>query len=116
MPTLAAVQSSCASASPDPLDRAQLRVRREPEPGGAADAADLDGVDHLERIAEAVAALRLHLDERHEATAARDEVELSAAEPPVVVENAVAVQAVPARGTDLGLVSRRRRGLRARRP
>ena len=45
--------------------------------------------------------------------AAGDEVELAAGEPAVRVEDAVAAQAVPARGAPLGVVSTRRRGARA---
>jgi len=67
----------------------------------------LDGSDHLERIAEAVAGLRLHLAEDEAATAPRDDVDLRAGEPDVRVEDPVAVQAVPPGGAPLGVVARR---------
>ena len=51
---------------------------REPRLRGAPNAALLLRPDHLERIAEALAGLRLHLAEDQPLSAANDEVELIA--------------------------------------
>ena len=85
----------------------------EPELGGAADAASLLRRHHLERIAELVALLRLHLAEHERPAAPCDQIELVAAEPAVRVQDAVAVQPVPAGRTTLGRMPNRPRGARA---
>src|SRR5207237_6468466 len=77
-------------------ERRELGMRREPGLRGAADAALLLRADHLDRIAEALAELLLHLDEGEPAAAADDEVELVAGDPDVLAEDAVAAQPVPA--------------------
>src|SRR5438128_992034 len=70
--------------------------------GGAAEAALLLRGDHLQRVAEAIAGLLLHLDEAQLLAAADDEVELVAARPDVGAEDLPAAQAVPAPGAPLG--------------
>src|SRR5579884_2851963 len=66
---------------------------REPGGGGATNTALLLGGHHLERVAEPLAALRLHLAEHDHAAAADDEVELVAGEPAVRVEDPVEARA-----------------------
>src|SRR3982751_5632704 len=107
--------SPAASGCDSTVRPRRLRMRLEPEERGATDALDLDVVDHLDRVAEAVTALRLHLDEREHAAAAGDDVELGAAEPAVVVEDSVAAPPQPARRPNLRAVPRRRRARRGRR-
>src|SRR5438876_12288488 len=58
------------------LEPGQLRVRDEPARRRAAHVVELASVDHLERVAEALAALLLHLDEAQDATTTHDEIEL----------------------------------------
>ncbi|OFW75729.1 MAG: hypothetical protein A2Y55_10470 [Actinobacteria bacterium RBG_16_68_12] len=53
-------------------------------------------VDHLERVAEAVPALLLHLDDEEATPAPEDEVELVASRVRVRVEQAVAAEPVVA--------------------
>ena len=69
-------------------------MRREPRLRRPAQAALLLRPHHLDRIAERLAGLRLHLHEREPAAAPRDEVELVAACPDVRVEDPVAAQEV----------------------
>src|SRR5438132_9224058 len=76
------------------LEPLQLRMCGEPGLGGTAQAALLLGSHHLERIAVATAALRLHLHEREPPAAADDEVELVAADPGVRLQDAIAAEAV----------------------
>src|SRR2546430_2527774 len=73
------------------------------EPGlrGTAQAALLLAVDHLERVAEARAALALHLAEDELRAPARDHVELVPARPFVDAEDAVPADPVPPHGTEL---------------
>jgi hypothetical protein len=67
---------------------------REPGLGGPAQAALFLLGDHLERVAPARAAFRLHLDEGEPPAPADDQVELVAAGPDVPLEDPVAAQAV----------------------
>src|SRR3954469_15453566 len=82
--------------------------------GGAAEATQLLLGHHLERVAKANAALRLHLAEHERATAAGDDVELVATDPDVRAEDAVAAHSIPPRCAALRSVPRlrgaRRRG------
>src|SRR5688500_2789939 len=64
------------------------RLRRAPHPP------QLLRADHLERVAEAVAALPLHLAEDEPSAAAGDQVELVASGPDVRPEDAVAAQPI----------------------
>src|SRR5207237_2081677 len=61
------------------LEAVELWVGCEPRLGGLTDPALLLGADHRERVAEAVARLRLDLAEDEAAAAANDQVELVAA-------------------------------------
>ena len=81
---------------------------REPGDGRVADAPHLLLAHHLERVPEAVAALRFHLAEDDGLAPSSDQVELVAGDPAVRVEDAVAAQAVPAGGAPLGRVPRLR--------
>src|SRR6266540_2057526 len=77
---------------------AVLAMRRQPGARRTADATHLLRRHHLERIAEARAGLRLHFAEDEVAPAADDQVDLVAAGPDVLAEDAVAAQPVmPAR-------------------
>ena len=76
------------------LEAVELGVRREPCLGRDAQAPLLLRPDHLEGVAEAIARLGLHLAEDHAAAAARDEVELVAADPLVSGEDPEAAQEV----------------------
>ena len=67
---------------------------REPRARRRANAARLLGVHHLERVAEAVAALLLHLDDHDPPPAPDDEVELVPAHARVGVEQAIATEPV----------------------
>ena len=67
-------------------------------------AARLLGVDHLERMTEAVAALLLDLDHEQPAPSAQDEIELVAAGAGVGVEQAVAAKPVVAEGAALAAI------------
>ena len=70
------------------------------EPGSrrVRHAARLLGVDHLERMTEAVAALLLDLDHEQPTTSTQDEIELVAARARVGVEQAVAAKPVVTEG------------------
>src|ERR671928_166206 len=80
-----------AAADGDDVEAAHepgaLRVRREPRVGRSAQAALLLGRDHLERVAQPLPRLRLHLDEGEPPTAPHDEIELVAADPDVRAED-----------------------------
>jgi hypothetical protein len=69
--------------------------------GGAPQPPPLLRRDHLERMAERVAALALDLAEDEPAPAPDDQVELVPAGPDVRAENPVPAQAVVERGTAL---------------
>ena len=86
-----------------------LRTRGEPRCGGAPEPAHLLHVDHLEWIAEALAGLAFHLTEHERRTAPHDEVELVAADPDVLTEDAVRPQAVMPTRFELGRVPQARR-------
>src|SRR5260221_9496965 len=94
------------------IEAVDLRMARQPGARGTPDTRDFPGVDHLQRVAEAAAALRLHLAEHHGAAAARDDVDLSPCEPAIRVEDAIATQAVPASGAPLRIIPRLRGGRR----
>jgi len=77
-------------------------VGGEPRLGRLAEPTLLLGRHHLERIAVARAAFRLHLDEHEVAAAADDEVELVPADPDVPLEDPVATQSVEPPRAPLG--------------
>ena len=81
----------------------EARIAREPGRRRAAQAPLLLLGDHLLRVAEARAALLLHLAEDEVAAAADDEVELVAARPGVHVEDPVAAEPVVESRAALGL-------------
>jgi len=90
------------------IELSAVGPRREPRIRCTPQAAHLLRRHHLERVAEAGAALGLDLAEDERAASARDDVELVAADPDVRGEDAVAAQSVPPRRTALGGVPRLR--------
>src|SRR3954452_4586464 len=80
------------------------------QPGGCGTSqpAHLLRRDHLQRIAEAVAGLALHLAEHEHRAAPHDEVELVAADPDVLAEDAVRAQPVVPTRSELGGVPQAR--------
>src|SRR5687768_14354122 len=89
----------CAASALDADVEAQLaasvlRMLRKPGLGGPAQPALFLRPDHLQRIAPALAALRLHFAEHDCPAAAQDEVELVTAGPGVRGEDPVAAEPV----------------------
>src|SRR5207247_1452726 len=85
------------------LEAGEGGTRRKPDLRGSADPAALLLIDHLDRVPEPRAALRLHLAEDEPAAAAQDEVELVAGRPCVLGEDLVAAEPVVPTGAPLGL-------------
>jgi hypothetical protein len=81
-----------------------LGMRGEPRAGAGEDTAPLLGPDHLQRIAEAVAAFLLHLSDDDTATAPNHEIELATARADVRGEKPVAAEPIRAKGATLAAI------------
>ena len=95
------------------LEVGQLGMLRQPGLGGSPQAAPLLRADHLQRIAETVSALGLHLAEDEPITPAKHDVELVAGGARVRRQYAVPTQPVVQTRAPLGGTARRGRALAA---